>query len=111
MVRRSLIDAATVLINIIKWLLYGLFCFLINPLSTHRALWRHLTLAACYHLPQFILLAERVGQGEVCGYTALADSAWWLLQLAVEKSWSAPGEPLVWFNAPLTYKGLHFCHF
>ena len=30
-------------------------------------------------------LAERVGQGEVDGYTALADSAWQPLQLSVEK--------------------------
>ena len=70
----------------------------------------------------------------------LGGSAWQLLQLAVERpwsapdgpfvcflaalwvaavaagcrkvlTWSAPGEPLFWFNAPLTYKGLHFCHF
>ena len=34
-------------------------------------------------------LAERVGQGEVGGCTALADSAWQLLQLAIERAWSA----------------------
>ena len=33
-------------------------------------------------------LAERVGQGEVGGCTALADSAWQRLQLPVEKPWS-----------------------
>ena len=33
-------------------------------------------------------LAERVGQGEVGGSTALADCARWLLQLAIEKAWS-----------------------
>ena len=46
-------------------------------------------------------LAERVGQGEVGGYTPLADSAWWLLQLAVEKPWSMPGGPLLWFLAQM----------
>ena len=29
-------------------------------------------------------VAERVGQGEVGGCTTLADSAWWLLQLAID---------------------------
>ena len=33
-------------------------------------------------------LAERVGQGDVGGCTALADSAWRRLQLPVEKPWS-----------------------
>ena len=54
-------------------------------------------------------LAERVGQGEVGGCTALADSAWRLLQLPVEKPWSMPGGPFVCFlaqtgveNAPFT---------
>ena len=49
---------------------------------------------ACYQLAQFVLkigsvLAERVGQEEVGEYTPLGDSAWRLLQLAVEKPWSA----------------------
>ena len=56
----------------------------------------HRNMAACYQLAQSVLkigsvLAERVGQGEVGGYTtALADSvyAWRLLQLAIEKVWS-----------------------
>ena len=48
---------------------------------------RHRNSAACYQLAQSVLkigsaLAERVGQGEVGGCTALADSAWGLLQLA-----------------------------
>ena len=48
----------------------------------------------CYQLAQSALkmgsaLAERVGQGEVGRYTALADSAWRLLQLAIERAWSA----------------------
>ena len=40
-------------------------------------------------------LAERVGHGEVGGYTPLGDSAWRLLQLAVEKPWSALDVPFV----------------
>ena len=81
--------------NIIKWLLYGLFC----SLTTDDAFWCRLTLATCYQFAQSVLrigsaLAERVGQGEVGGCTPLGDSAWQLLQLAVEKSWSMPGGPL-----------------
>ena len=36
-------------------------------------------------------LVERVGQGELGGCTALADSAWRWLQLPVEKPWSILG--------------------
>ena len=59
-----------------------------NPLTTDDAFWRRQILAACYQLAQSVLkigsaLAERVGQGEVGGYTPLADSAWWRLQLPV----------------------------
>ena len=68
--------------------------------------WRRLILAACYQLAQSVLkiesdsaLAERVGQGEVGGCTALGGSTWRLLQLAVEKPWSAPGGPFVCFLA------------
>ena len=66
--------------------LYGLS---INPLTTDDAFWHHQILATCYQLVQSILkigsaLAERMGQGEVSGYTALPDSAWWRLQLPVE---------------------------
>ena len=60
-----------------------------------------------YQLAQSI--AERVGQGEVGGWTALTDSAWWRLQLPVEKALVKPGGPFVCFlaqtgveNAPLT---------
>ena len=64
----------------------------------------------CYQLAQSVLkigsaLAERVGQGEVGGCTALADSAWRRLQLPVEKPWSMLGGPFVCFlveNAPFT---------
>ena len=52
----------------------------------------HRNSAACYQLAQSVLkigsvLAERVGQGEVGGCTALADSAWRLLQLAGGGGW------------------------
>ena len=60
---------------------------IVNPLTTNDDYSRHRNLAACYQLAQSVLkigsaLAERVGQGEVGGCTALADSAWRLLQLA-----------------------------
>ena len=63
----------------------------INTLTTNDDYSRHRNSAACYQLAQSVLkigsvLAERVGQGEVGGYTALADSAWRLLQLAIEKA-------------------------
>ena len=86
----------------------------INPLPTDDAIWRRQILAACYQLAQSVLkigstLAERVGQGEVGGCTALADSAWRRLQLPVEKPWSMLGGPFVCFlaqtgveNAPFT---------
>ena len=54
-------------------------------------------------------LAERVGQGEVCGRTTLGDSAWQLLHLAIEKAWSALDGPFFCFliqmsveNGPFT---------
>ena len=91
----------------------------VNPLPTSDAFWRRQILAACYQLAQSVLkigsaLAERVGQGEVgqgevSGSTALPDSAWWRLQLPVEKPWSMTGGPFVHFlaqmgveNAPFT---------
>ena len=65
-----------------------------NPLTTNDNYSRHQNLATCYQLTQTVLiigsaLAESVEQGEVSGCTALGDSAWWLLQLATEKAWSA----------------------
>ena len=94
-----------------------------NPLTTDDAIWRRQFLAACYQLAQSVLkigsaLAERMGQGEVGGCTALADSAWRPLQLPVEKPWSMPGGPFVCLlaqmgveNAPVILYGLHFWHF
>ena len=57
---------------------------LLNPLTMNDDYSRHRNSAACYQLAQSVLkigsaLAERVGQGEVGGCTALADSAWRLL--------------------------------
>ena len=48
--------------------------------------------------------------------TALADSAWQLLQLPVENPWSMPGGPFVCFLAqtgiePFTSSGLNIWHF
>ena len=62
----------------------------------------HRNLAVCYQLAQSVLkigsaLADRVGQGEVGGSTALADCAWWLLQLAIEKAWLALVGPFFCF--------------
>ena len=80
--------------NIIKWLCLGCFYSPINPLTPNDDYSRHRNLAACYQLAQPVLkigsaLVERVGQGEVGGCTALANSAWQLLQLAIERAWSA----------------------
>ena len=59
-----------------------------SPSTTDDTFWHRQILAACYQLAQSVLkigsaLAERVGQGEVGGSTALPDSAWWQLQLPV----------------------------
>ena len=74
----------------------------VNPLTTNDDYSRHRNLAACYQLAQSVLkigsaLVERVGQGEVGGCTALGDSAWWLLQLALERAWSALDGPFFCF--------------
>ena len=91
-----------------------MFTFPLHPLTTNDIFWRRQVLAACYQLAQSVLkigstLAERVGQGEVGGSTALPGSAWWRLQLPVEKPWSMTGGPFVCFlaqtgveNAPFT---------
>ena len=62
---------------------------------------------------QFVLkigseLAERVGQGEVGGSTALPDSAWWRLQLPVEKPWSMMGGPFVCFLTQMIVENAPF---
>ena len=61
------------------------------PLTTDDAFWRCQILVACYQLAQSVLKigsASRKGGtgGRGGGYTALPDSAWWHLQLPVEKS-------------------------
>ena len=70
------------------------FCNSLNPLTTDDKYSHHQNLAACYQLTQSILkigfvLEEMVGHGEVGGCTVLGDSAWRLLQLAIEMAWSA----------------------
>ena len=86
---------------------------LFNPLTMKDDYSRHRNSAACYQLAQSVLkmgsvLAERVGQGEVGGCTALADSAWRLLQLAIERVWSALDVPFCFLvqtgveNGPFT---------
>ena len=87
---------------------------MVKPLTSDAAFWRCQILAACYQWVQSVLkigsaLAERVGQGEVGGSTALPGSAWWRLQLPVEKPWSMTGGSFVCLpaqtcveNAPLT---------
>ena len=78
-----------------------------NRLTAIDAYTRHRNSAACYQLAQSVLkigsaLAERVGQGEVGGCTALADSAWQLLQLAIERVWSALDGPFFCFLVQTT---------
>ena len=72
--------------------------------------WPHVI---CWRNPFFSTLAERVGQEEVGGCSALDDSAWRPLQLPVEKPWLMPGGPFVSLlaqtgveNAPFTLYGL-----
>ena len=69
-----------------------------NPLTTNDDYSCHRNSATRYQLAQSVLkigsaLAERAGQGEVGGSTALADRAWWLLQLAIERAWPALDGP------------------
>ena len=80
---------------------------------TDDAFMRDQILAACYQLVQFVLkirsaLAERVGQVKVGGYTTLPDSAWWRLQLPVEKPWSMTGGPFVCFLAQMGVENTPF---
>ena len=65
-------------------------------------------LAACYQLKIGSVLAERVGQVEVGGSTALADSARQPLQLPVEKPWSMPGGPFEkWYTTAKRVRSGH----
>ena len=91
-----------------------MFVSLVNLLTTNDDYSHHRNLAACYQLAQSVLkigyvLAERVGQGEVGGSTALADCTWQLLLLTIEKAWSVLDRPLFCFlvqtgieNGPFT---------
>ena len=74
----------------------------LNPFTTNDNYSRHRNSATCYQLAQFVLkigfaLAERVGQGEVGGCITLADSAWQLLQLFMERAWSVLDGPFFCF--------------
>ena len=86
--------------------------YLINPLPTmtpfgvrfwpHVISWRN-------QLAQSVLKIGSALAERVVGCTALPDSAWWWLQLPVEKPWSMACGPLVCFlaqtgaeNAPFT---------
>ena len=51
------------------------------------------------HFEDRFCASRKGGTGEVGGCTTLADSAWWQLQLPVEKPWSMPGGPFVCFLA------------
>ena len=64
--------------------------YVFKPLTTDDVYTHHGNLATCYQLAQSVfkigsMLAERVGEGEVGGCHPEGDSAWQLLQLAVEK--------------------------
>ena len=55
-----------------------------NALTTNNVFWRHLSLAACHQLAQFILkidfaLARKVGLGEVGGHNQDIPCTWHLL--------------------------------
>ena len=71
---------------------FGVIRFWLHVISWHNPLAQSV-------LKTGSALAERMGQGEVGGSTALADSAWRRLQLPVEKPWSMPGGPFVCFLA------------
>ena len=84
-----------------------------NPLTTNDTFWCRQILAACYQLAHSALkigsaLAERVGQDEVGGCTALPDSAWCRLQLPVEKPWSMTSGPIVCFLAQAGVENVPF---
>ena len=95
-----------------------------NSLTTNDDYSRHRNSVTCYQLAQSVLkigsaLAKRVGQGEVgrgevsmahssAFLFAVADLAWRLLQLALEKARSALDGPLFCF---LVQTGVENCPF
>ena len=75
----------------------------------------HRSSAACYQLAPIesvlkilSVLAERVGQGEVGGCHPEGESAFWLLQLAIEKPWSMSGGPFFCFLSQIGLKNASF---
>ena len=85
----------------------------LNPLATNDD-YSHRNSAACYQLAQSVLkigwfcASRKVGQGEVCGSTTLADRAWQLLQLAIENAWSALDGPLFCFLVQMSVRNSPF---
>ena len=72
----------------------------VNPLTTDDTFlasldFGHMLTAGAIHFEDRFCASRKVGQGEVGGSTTLPDSAWWWLQLPVEKSWSMTGGPSV----------------
>ena len=87
----------------------------VNPLTTNNAFLRHQILAAWCQLVQSVLkihvgsaLAERVGRGEVGRCHPEGDSAWQLLQLAIEKPWSMAGLPVLLLSCTNEYRKRSF---
>ena len=57
----------------------------------------HMLSVGAIHFEDKFCASRKVGQGEAGGCTALDDSTWWLLQLAIEKAWSPLDGPFFCF--------------
>ena len=73
---------------------------IINPLTTDDVFWHHLTLAACYQLPQSVLknsfaTSKRGGKREVGGFRYRALCTQQLPWLVVEWPWLALAGPFL----------------
>ena len=85
----------------------------VKGLTTNDNYSRHRNSVASYQLAQSVLkigsvLADRVGQGEVGGCTALGDSAWRLLQLAMDGPFFCFLVQTSVENGPFALQELHF---
>ena len=56
-------------------------------------IWPHYISVGAICFEDRFCASKKVGQGEMGGSTALADSAWRLLQLTIEWDWSELGSP------------------
>ena len=70
----------------------------LNPLKPIVHFWLHHTAHCTEKIVSASLRAgsasaERVGQGEVSGVTCMVTCTWWLLGLALKRSWSVPSGP------------------